>query len=58
MMYELQIPALTTLQSADARAIRTIVTALVQELARMQKEIDELKSRPQQTSYLQTAKRN
>jgi len=56
-MYELQIPALTTLQSADARAIRTIVNSLVQELARMQKEIDELKSRPQQSSYLQTAKR-
>jgi|Laugrefa1bdmlbdn_1035148.scaffolds.fasta_scaffold03805_5 hypothetical protein len=57
MMYELQIPALTTLQSADARAIRTIVNSLVQELGRMQKEIDELKSRPQQTNYVQTMKR-
>jgi hypothetical protein len=57
MMYELQIPALTTLQSADARAIRTIVNSLVQELSRMQKEIDELKSRPQQTNYAQTMKR-
>lgn len=57
MMYELQIPALTTLQSADARAIRTIVNSLVQELSRMQKEIDELKSRPQQTNYVQTMKR-
>jgi hypothetical protein len=56
-MYELQIPALTTLQSADARAIRTIVNSLVQELGRMQKEIDELKSRPQQTNYVQTMKR-
>ena len=57
MMYELQIPALTTLQSADARAIRTIVNSLVQELGRMQKEIDELKSRPQQANYVQTMKR-
>jgi len=43
MMYEMQIPALTTLQSADARAIRTIVASLVAEIGRLSKEVDDLK---------------
>lgn len=43
MMYEMQIPALTTLQSTDARAIRTIVASLVAEIGRLNKEVEDLK---------------
>jgi len=43
MMYELQIPALTTLQSSDARAIRAIVASLVSEISRLNKEVEDLK---------------
>jgi hypothetical protein len=43
MMYDIQIPALTTLQSSDARAIRTIVASLVAEISRLNKEIEEIK---------------
>lgn len=42
-MYEMQIPALTTLQSTDARAIRTIVASLVAEIGRLNKEVEDLK---------------
>jgi hypothetical protein len=42
-MYDIQIPALTTLQSSDARAIRTIVASLVAEISRLNKEIEEIK---------------
>ena len=42
-MYDIQIPALTTLQSSDARAIRTIVASLVAEISRLNKEIVEIK---------------
>jgi hypothetical protein len=43
MMYDIQIPALTTLQSSDARAIRTVVASLVAEISRLNKEIEEIK---------------
>ncbi len=42
-MYDIQIPALTTLQSSDARAIRTVVASLVAEISRLNKEIEEIK---------------
>lgn len=42
-MYKMQIPALTTLQSTDARAIRTIVASLVAEIGRLNKEVEDLK---------------
>jgi hypothetical protein len=42
-MYQIQIPALTTLQSADARAIRTIVASLVAEIAKLNKDVEDLK---------------
>jgi hypothetical protein len=51
MRYELQIPALTTLTSSDATSIRVIVNSLVSEFERMNKEIEELKNRPQQNTY-------
>ncbi len=43
MMKEIQIPALTTLQSTDARAIRAIVASLVAEIGRLNKEVEDLK---------------
>lgn len=43
MMYDIQIPALTTLQSSDARAIRTIVASLVAEISRLNKDVEDLK---------------
>ena len=44
MMKEIQIPALTTLQSADATAIRQIVSVLVQEITDLNKTIDAIQS--------------
>lgn len=43
MMYQMQIPALTTLKSTDATAIRSIVMSLVEEIYMLRKEIDSLK---------------
>jgi hypothetical protein len=43
MMHDIQIPALTTLQSSDARAIRTIVASLVAEISRLNKDVEDLK---------------
>jgi hypothetical protein len=42
-MYQIQIPALTTLQSSDALAIRTIVASLVAEISRLNKDVEDLK---------------
>lgn len=44
MMKEIQIPALTTLQSADATAIRQIVAVLVQEITDLNKTIGAMQS--------------
>ena len=44
MMKEIQIPALTTLQSADATAIRQIVAVLVQEIMDLDKTISAMQS--------------
>jgi len=43
-MKEIQIPALTTLQSADATAIRQIVSVLVQEITDLNKTISAMQS--------------
>lgn len=43
MMFNIQIPALTTLQSNDATAIRSIVASLVAEIGRLNKEVEDLK---------------
>jgi len=44
MMKQIQIPALTTLQSADATAIRQIVAVLVQEITDLNKTIGAMQS--------------
>ena len=46
MMEPLSIPAVTTLNSSDAVAIRVIVSALIQAIDSMRKDIEELKKRP------------
>ena len=46
MMEPLSIPAVTTLNSSDAVAIRVIVSAQIQAIDSMRKDIEQLKSRP------------
>ena len=46
MMEPLSIPAVTTLNSSAAVAIRVIVSALIQAIDSMRKDIEQLKSRP------------
>jgi len=43
-MKQIQIPALTTLQSADATAIRQIVAVLVQEITDLNRTINAIQS--------------
>ena len=62
MMKEIQIPALTTLQSADATAIRQIVAVLVQEITDLNKTIGAMQSdmnimRQRRNEYGQTRRR-
>tara|TARA_R110000868_G_scaffold357261_1_gene618716 strand:+ start:327 stop:500 length:174 start_codon:yes stop_codon:yes gene_type:complete len=45
-MEPLSIPAVTTLNSSDAVAIRVIVSALIQAIDFMRKDIEDLKRRP------------
>ena len=45
-MQPLSIPAVTTLKSTDAVAIRQIVSSLIYTIDSMRKDIEELKSRP------------
>ena len=44
MMKQIQIPALTTLSSTDAAAIRQIVAVLVQEITDLNKTISAMQS--------------
>lgn len=44
MIKQIQIPALTVLQSTDATAIRQIVSVLVQEIVDLNKTIDAMQS--------------
>lgn len=46
MMEPLSIPAVTTLNSSDAVAIRVIVSALIQAIDSLRKDVEQLKSRP------------
>jgi hypothetical protein len=46
MMEPLSIPAVTTLQSTDAIAIRQIVSSLIQAIEMLRKDVEQLKSRP------------
>ena len=46
MMEPLSIPAVTTLKSTDAIAIRQIVSALIQAVDSLRKDVEELKKRP------------
>ena len=45
-MQPLSIPAVTTLNSTDAVAIRQIVSALIQAIDLLRKDVEQLKSRP------------
>jgi hypothetical protein len=61
-MKQIQIPALTTLQSADATAIRQIVAVLVQEITDLNKTIGAMQSdmnimRQRRNDYGQTRRR-
>jgi predicted nucleic acid-binding Zn-ribbon protein len=62
MMKEIQIPALTALQSSDATAIRQIVNVLVQEIVDLNKTISAMQSdigamRQRRDSYEQMRRR-
>jgi hypothetical protein len=46
MMEPLSIPAVQTLKSTDAIAIRQIVSALIQAVDLLRKDVEELKKRP------------
>jgi len=46
MMEPLSIPAIQTLKSTDAVAIRQIVSALIQAVDLLRKDVEQLKSRP------------
>ena len=46
MMEPLSIPAIQTLKSTDAIAIRQIVSALIQAVDSLRKDVEELKKRP------------
>ena len=45
-MEPLSIPAIQTLKSTDAIAIRQIVSALIQAVDSLRKDVEELKKRP------------
>jgi len=45
-MEPLSIPAVTTLKSTDAIAIRQIVSSLIQAIDSLRKDVEQLKSRP------------
>ena len=57
MMEPLSIPAVTTLNSSDAVAIRVIVSALIQAIDSMRKDIEMMKAsvaqqqKPQMENY-------
>ena len=57
MMEPLSIPAVTTLNSSDAVAIRVIVSALIQAIDSMRKDIEMMKAlvaqqqKPQSENY-------
>jgi len=46
MMEPLSIPAVTTLNSSDAIAIRVIVSSLIQAIDSLRKDVEQLKQRP------------
>ena len=46
MMEPLSIPAIQTLKSTDAIAIRQIVSSLIQAIEVLRKDVEQLKSRP------------
>ena len=46
MMEPLSIPAIQTLKSTDAIAIRQIVSSLIQAIESLRKDVEQLKSRP------------
>ena len=46
MIEPLSIPAVTTLKSTDAIAIRQIVSSLIQAIEALRKDVEQLKSRP------------
>ena len=46
MMEPLSIPVVQTLKSTDAVAIRQIVSALIQAVDSLRKDVEELKKRP------------
>ena len=46
MMETLSIPAVQTLKSTDAIAIRQIVSALIQAVDSLRKDVEALKNRP------------
>ena len=45
-MEPLSIPAIQTLKSTDAIAIRQIVSSLIQAIEVLRKDVEQLKSRP------------
>lgn len=42
-MQEIRIPALTTLTTADATAVRAIVASLVMEIEKLRRDVESLK---------------
>ena len=56
MKESLHIPAITTLTSTDATAIRQITLSLVEAIEAIKKDVETLMSRPQTSAY--TKQRN
>ena len=56
MMEPLSIPAVTTLNSSDAVAIRVIVSALIQAIDSMRKDIEMMKASVAQQQKPQSEK--
>lgn len=56
MKERLHIPAITTLSSTDATAIRQITLSLVEAIEAIKKDVETLMSRPQTSAY--TKQRN
>lgn len=57
-MEQLHIPAITTLKSTDAVAIRQITLSLVEAIEKIKKDIQVLQNVPQRNTYVSQKDKN